>query len=241
MLEAHVQGSSLGALVELIDIDATALGGTILRIVPAPLRLFLGGGVVSQPVTWRGNIYTPHPLETDGWEWNNSGTPPSPKIRVANVDLSFTGLNIEYGDLVGATLTRWRTFDKFLDGQPEADPDSHFQLDIFKIDRKSLQTKSIVEYELASPVDQTGVLLPSDAVIKKYCQWSYRHWTGLEFNYEKVIGCPYVGNNYFDKDGNTTADPAQDICGKRTTDCKKRFPTGPLPFGGYPGVAQVRQ
>lgn len=241
MLDAHVQGSALGAQVELIDIDLTNQGGTVLHIVPAPLLSFIGESIVPQSVTWRGNIYTPHPFETDGWEWNGDGEAPTPKFRTANVDLSFTGLNIQYSDLVGATLTRWRTFEKFLDGQPDADPDSHYQVDVFKIDRKSLQNKTVVEYELASPIDQQGVLLPSDSVNKNACPWTYRFWDGNEFDYTKVIGCPYVGTNLFTVDGATTSVPSLDVCGKRVSDCKKRFPTGSLPFGGFPGVAQIKQ
>lgn len=241
MLDAHVQQSSLGARVELIDIDLTDRGGQVIRLVPAPLVLFSGGSVIPQAVTWRGNIYTPHPFETEGWEWGGDGPAPTPKFRTANVDLAFTRLNIQYSDLVGATLTRWRTFDKFLDGQPEADPDSHYQVDIYKIDRKSLQNKTIVEYELASPIDQQGILLPSDSVIKNSCQWQYRFWDGNEFDYTKVIGCPYVGEDMFTVDGATTSVPALDNCGKRVSDCKKRFPTGSLPFGGFPGVAQTQQ
>lgn len=240
-LEAHVQQSSLGARVELVDIDLTASGGQVMRLVPTPILLFVDGHNVPQSVTWRGNIYTPHPFETEGWEWNGQGEQPTPKFRTANVDLSFTGLNIQYNDLVGSTLTRWRTFDKFLDGKPEADPDSHYQVDVYKIDRKSLQTKTVVEYELASPIDQQGVLLPSDSVLKNSCQWTYRFWDGNEFDYTKVIGCPYIGTNLFTVDGDTTSVPALDVCGKRVSDCKKRFPTGPLPFGGFPGVAQVKQ
>lgn len=240
-LEAHVQQSALGERVELIDIDLTALGGTILYLVPAPLVGFIGGAVVPQTVSWRGNLYTPYPFETDGWEWNGGGEAPTPKFRTANVDLSFAGLNIQYDDLVGATLTRWRTFKKFLDGEPEADPDSHYQTDVFKIDRVSLQNKTIVEYELASPIDQQGILLPSDSVLKNSCLWTYRFWNGSEFDYTKVIGCPYVGEDLFDLNGNSTSSPASDVCGKRVADCKKRFPTGSLPFGGFPGVAQVKQ
>ena len=241
MFDAHVQGSALGARVELIDIDLTDRGGVVLHLVPAPLLSFVGGSVATSSVTWRGNIYTPHPFETDGWEWSGDGEAPTPKFRTANVDLSFTGLNIQYNDLVGATLTRWRTFDKFLDGKPDADPDSHYQVDIFNIDRKSIQNKTIVEYELASPIDQQGVLLPSDQVNKNACQWTYRFWDGNEFDYTKVIGCPYVGTNLFDADGNATSVPGLDVCGKRVSDCKKRFPTGSLPFGGFPGVAQIKQ
>lgn len=31
-----------------------------------------------------------------------------------------------------------------------------------------------------------------------------------------------------------------DVCGKRVTSCRLRYPTGPLPFGGFPGANLVR-
>jgi phage-related protein len=39
-----------------------------------------------------------------------------------------------------------------------------------------------------------------------------------------------------DAAGNPTADPAQDVCGKRLSDCALRFPSPALMnFGGFPG------
>ena len=42
-----------------------------------------------------------------------------------------------------------------------------------------------------------------------------------------------------------TAAPDQDVCGKRLSSCRKRFPNGKddhggLPFGSFPGVGTVR-
>lgn len=37
---------------------------------------------------------------------------------------------IGYNDILGATVTRLRTFQQFLDGQPDADPSMVFSADV---------------------------------------------------------------------------------------------------------------
>lgn len=235
-LNEHVQNSAMGTRVELIDID---LGDQIIRLVPTPLRRIVDGKTEAISVRWRGNVYTPHPLETEGWEWNSQAAAPTPKLRIANVDLSGTALNLQYGDLIGKTLTRWVTFDRFLDDGIDPDPDAHFRQEIYKIDRKSGQNKLTVEYELASTLDQAGRLLPNRTVNKNQCPWRYRFWDGLEFDYTNAT-CPYAGAQLYDFNGNPTSEPANDVCGKRLSDCKLRFGNATLPFGGFPGVNRVR-
>jgi len=46
---------------------------------------------------------------------------------------------------------------------------------------------------------------------------------------------------FFDALGQVVTDPSKDRCGKRLSDCRKRFPGRlPLPFKGFPGLARVR-
>ena len=46
----------------------------------------------------------------------------------------------------------------------------------------------------------------------------------------------YTGGPVADAGGNTTSNPALDVCGKQLTDCKLRFGDDAiLPFGGFPG------
>jgi lambda family phage minor tail protein L len=153
---------------------------------------------------------------------------------------------IETGDLTGATVTRIRTFKKFLDGQPDADPDAHFEPDIYRVDRKSAHIPGVsVEFELASIIDQRGRELPAYVCMRDYCPLIYRRWTGTEFDYSKAT-CPYVGFDgnppatagaFFRRDGTSTVNPAEDKCGKRLSDCVDRFGDRPLPYGGFPGMA----
>lgn len=237
--EEHIQRSTLGPQVELIDLDLTPRGGSVIRLVPTPFHVDTSEDDV---VTWKGNIYTPRPFQTDGWEWNGQGSPPTPKFRTANIDLAFFGYTIDYEDMLGCIITRWRTFKNFLDGEDDADEDAHFPPDIYRIDRKSQQNNLLVEFELASAFDQANVLLPRRAVVKNACPWRYRIWDPVaeEFVYTNAI-CPYTGSNMYTFNGVATSDPLLDNCGKRLSDCKLRYGDAVLPFGGFPAVDSIRR
>jgi len=72
-------------------------------------------------------------------------------------------------DLTGATFTRIRTMARFLDavnflgntnplGTP--DPTAEFKRQIYIVDRKSIETREIVEFELAAAIDMAGIRAP---------------------------------------------------------------------------------
>lgn len=113
---------------------------------------------------------------------------------------------------------------------PTADPSAEFPQDIFYIDRKSVETSEIVEFELAPAMDITGVMLPRRQIIQNICPWRYR---GSE--------CGYTGTNYFDVTDVPVGSAGLDVCGKRLTSCKLRFGQyAELPFGGFPVAGLFR-
>ncbi|WP_319543152.1 phage minor tail protein L [uncultured Pseudodesulfovibrio sp.] len=231
-IESDIQKNSPGKMVELFVLDATSLGGGVHR--------FIKGTDNGQAVVWQGQPYMPMDLEAEGFEVNGQGSLPRPKIRVTHANSALMGLVAEYRDLVGATLTRWRTLAQFLDGASEADPNSHFAPDIYKIDRKSQQNRVYIEWELAAAMDQEGKKIPGRQVLRDGCSHLYRVWSSTEHDYSKAT-CPYTAAVYFDMTGTPVADPASDRCGKRLSDCKLRHPNNQLmPFRGFPGVARVR-
>ena len=105
-----------------------------------------------------GQAYTPVPIEADGWEWRATGQQPQPKLRLTNINNFATPIVLGFGDARGAILTRIRTFKTLLDGQPDAKPGAVFPLDVFRINRKSAHTREMIEWELASPADQAGLV-----------------------------------------------------------------------------------
>lgn len=241
----ETQNLSLDADVTLFEIDATEIGGDIYRFAPAPLIPDL-----TQPapetVFWGGNPYSPCRMESTGWEVSGRGTLPSPNFKVANTQLTFSALAIAFKDLLGCKVTRRRTFRRYLDGMPDADPAVEFDPDIFQIEQKIAQNKQYVEWRLAPALDVEGRLIPGRQILQGFCPLRYRRWDvdAGAFDYSKAT-CPFTGdtngNLMYDIQGNPVSDPALDRCAKRLNiGCKLRFPNQALPFGGFPGVARVR-
>lgn len=218
--------------VTLFRLDATNVGGDV--------ACFVQGSVSVEPIVFGGVTYYPAEVEAEGFEWNSTGSLPTPKLRVGNANGAFTALVVTHGDLLGATVTRIRTFEKFLDGKPDADPTAIMPLDVYRIERKSAMTGGSIEFELSAAMDQEGKSLPGRQILRNGCTHSYRVWTGSAFNYANST-CPYTGSAYFEANGTSTANASLDRCGKRISDCKKRFgENNPLPTRSFPGVARTR-
>jgi lambda family phage minor tail protein L len=109
-------------------------------------------------------------------------------------------------------------------------PDStaEFPKEVFVLDRKSAETRDVVEYEMCAAFDLIGVRNPKRQCISNICQWVYRS-----------AECSYTGTSYFtENDVATTL--ANDVCGKRLNSCKARFgSTAQLPFGSFPGIGSA--
>lgn len=226
---ADIQSLEVGQIVELFELDATSIGGSITRFHNGVNPL--GGDVV-----WQGNTYYRFPIEASGFEYRGQGQLPRPTVRVANVTGIIGALVRTYDDLVGAKFTRKRTLVKYLDavnfsgGNPNADPTAAFADDIYFVDRKSNENKVIVEFELAAAFDVSGVMLPRRSIVQNVCPWKYK---GGE--------CSYSGTNYFDKNDNPVTSSADDVCGKRLSSCKARFGQyAELDFGGFPSAGLTR-
>jgi lambda family phage minor tail protein L len=227
-IAADIQRLDPGAEIRLYQIDMTSIGGGVLNYVPGTLD--------GQAVRWKGQQYIPLPIDADGFEKAAQGSLPTPTLTVAK-DVLIAAAVVSFDDLRGARVIRWRTFVKYLDGQPQADPNQHFPPDIFRIERKVLQNKTMIRWELAADLDQQGRQIPGRVATKNHCPWRYRFWNGGSFTYSSdPHACPYAGAAMFLPNGNPTGDPAQDRCGKRLSDCRKRFGAIPLPYGGFPGI-----
>lgn len=234
-LATDAQSLSPGDLVILFDIDTTTIAGMTDIYYLCSGTLANG----SAPV-WKGHTYVPFPIEASGFEWAGRGALPKPRLTVSNVAGLLLPAVIQHNDLVGARVTRWKTFVKYLDGQPNADPNSCFLPDVYYIDRKSQQTKETIEFELAASLDQQGVMIPRRQFIRDTCSETYRRWNPLTSTF--VLGtCPYAGPNKFKSDDTPTAVSAEDSCSKRLSGCQARYgATAELPYAGWPGISKTR-
>ncbi|MFM0330648.1 phage minor tail protein L [Paraburkholderia strydomiana] len=216
---ADVQQLEPGALIELFEVDCTAIGGDMLRF---------HGHLQSASIWWQGNEYKPWPIDASGFEHTSASQQPSPTLSVGNVGGTISALCVYLADMVGAKVRRRRTLTKYLDavnfpdGNPTADPTQEMAPELWYIEQKSSETNVQVDFMLSSALDFGGQQLPARQ-ITGLCSFKYR---GPE--------CGYVGIAYFDKNDQPVSDPALDRCSFKTSGCECRFGVNnPLPWGGF--------
>lgn len=232
-VETDTLQANVGEIVTLFKLDTTVIGGE-------QVFYFVEGAKVDGEIVFQGQAYQPIDVEAEGFEWNGQGQAPQPSLRVSNVLNVLGAAILELNDLLGAEVTRLRTFAKYLDGQPTADPNQYFEPDVFRVEQKKEHNKFYILFALSSVIDQQGRYLPSRQVLRDVCTHVYRRWDSVaeEFTYEKAT-CPYQGSSYFNRQG-SAVQSNQDVCGKRLSDCKLRFDGENLPYRGFPGVARFR-
>lgn len=229
-IESDIQKLEPGAVVDLFEIDMTTLGGGVLYFHP-------GRNALLSNIVWKGQTYVAFPIQADGFEASGNGKMPRPRVRVANITGLISSALRDFDDMIGCKVTRRRTFAKYLDAvnfpggvYPSADPSQEFPPEVWFVDRKSSETKMMVEFELAASWDVQGVLLPRRQAIANTCAWLYR---GPD--------CGYAGGPVADINDLATNDAAKDRCGKRLASCKLRFGEfAELPFGAFPAVGLIR-
>jgi len=168
---SDLQSINPSAIIELFTLQlSTALHGanTIYRF-HAGSNLNANGEIV-----WNGNSYLRFPVQATGFAFQK-GQLPRPKITISNATGLVSAILLTVNetttgnDLTGATVTRIRTLAKFIDavnfpgntnpfGTP--DPNAEFPQEIYSVDRKSTETRDVVEFELAAPTDLAGVRIP---------------------------------------------------------------------------------
>lgn len=217
----------IDAIIEMYIIDATSIGGELYR--------FTQHDLYGENIIWDGETYTPFPMMVSGFERRGTGSLPRPTMVVSNLNGLMSAICAATNDLIGAKISRIRTFRKYLDaanfdgGNPTANPNVELPREVWYVDRRASETRQTVSFELAAPWDVVGVRLPRRMVVQNGCLWSYRS-----------AECGYTGGPVATIGDVPTADPGADACGKRVSSCKLRFgATAELPFGGFPGVGQT--
>ena len=166
-INAEILKLSMDTIVELFELDATDIEGDIWYF-------HAGSGELSNSIIWKSDVYVPTPIKMDGFKYTGKAELPRPKLSIANLEGVISALCLEYDDLVGAKVVRHRLFARNLDGMPDADDQAHFEPDIFFIERKTAENKTLIEFELASSLDVDGVMLPRRQVTTNTCTAKYR-------------------------------------------------------------------
>lgn len=249
-LNSDYQKLEPGNTVRLFEVDGSAFGlDEVLRfhaynLSHTPEEITAAGGddakLAAKSIWWQGKEYGAWPCQIEGLEMATSGSTAQPTLTLANLNGSITALCLRFEDMAQAKVTIHDTLAHYLDannfpeGNPTADPEKE-KKQVYYIDRKSLENDETVEFELASPADLRGLQIPTRQ-IHSLCTWCSRGW------YRTGKGCDYVGTRYFDENGQPVDDPSQDKCGGLLSDCQKRHgENNPVPFGGFPGTALIRQ
>jgi len=149
-------------------------------------------------IIWKGKRYIPFPITMEGFEIASRGTLPKPRLLFSNhaqIDSYNTFFTIiknsirSIGDLIGLNVTRRRTFIKYLDAvnfkssggiinnddfQIDPDPNAELAPDIYYIDRKLRENRTVLEYELSSILDLENIRLPLRTLYSESCSFDYR-------------------------------------------------------------------
>lgn len=238
-IRSHVQAFDLGARVTLFELDLTVFDLGVVRITPTTDD---GGSAVSFGTDVDGPIvYAPHPIQSEGFELNGSGSLPRPTFTIANLDNSFTALVEQNDDLHGGILRRIRTYSRYLNGGPEPDGNSHLPIDVYVLSQKTVHTRDEISWNCAAQMDQEGVQLPARPIVRDYCGHETRRWNFVtgDFDYTNVT-CPYTGTPR-DASGAPCSPDAEVFSKRLSTCCQARFGmNATLPTRAFPGVARLR-
>jgi lambda family phage minor tail protein L len=145
--------------IELFVLDLTTLGGSMLYFTPSTVN-------GSSSISFGGVTYTAMPVSGSGWETSINGQAPQPSLKISNVTKFIQSYLTSYKDLVGARLTRYQTFDKYLDNGSSPDSTQTFNTCVYMIRQKVNQSKFEVEFKLGSIIDVPQLKLPSKQVLR---------------------------------------------------------------------------
>jgi len=216
--------SSPSDVIDLFQIDATIPSNGVVGLL-----------YFSNSVNTNGSA--PVPCQLNGVETASTGPLNNPTFTVSNINARFSPMLIEYDNLLGGRINLIKTFYKYLDGQPSANPTYIVYQNSWIINRVAVHNNTSIQFELSSPMDLQNITLPARQLTVN-CSFIYRKWNP-DTN-EFIAGtCPFTGTSYFDVNGNPTG-PSGDACGKKVNDCTLRFrKNNVLPMQAFPAVRSL--
>jgi len=158
--------------------------------VPTIYRFHSGTNMnTNANIIWQGNTYQRFPITFEGAEFTGRGQVPRPVLTVANLGgisrsgsvitvtdlMLIVNLTTPHNDLADSKLTRITTLASELDAanfpsnnNPFGTPSSNeLPQEIFFIDRKTSESRDIVQFELVGALDQANKKLPARQVTRK--------------------------------------------------------------------------
>ena len=126
------------------------------------------------------NTYDAIPVEAEGFEIKSKGAAARPVITFANILSTFGDAlgSLEPDDLIGKKLYRRKTLRKYLkDGSADTGSGNtpiEFPRQIFIIDRIEQLSAIEISFELTTPFDVEGLVLPYRVIGNNACSWVYQ-------------------------------------------------------------------
>ena len=156
------------------------------------------------------NTYTAIPLQAEGFEHKSTGTNSRPVITFANILSTFGDAlgSLTPDDLIGKKLYRRRTLAKYLKGGA-SDPGSgstpiEFPRQIYIIDRIEQENAIEISFELTTPFDVEGLVLPYRVIGNNVCSWVYQGASPDKIaNDTDIGGCIWSQESKYDINGVT--------------------------------------
>ena len=137
----------------------------------------------SLDIVWQANTYSRMPVKAEGFKYSGKGKLPRPTLTLSNLlgtitsILQLTNQTTALSDLAGAKVTRRRALSKDLDEvnfpsnvnpykSGSVDPSAELPREVYSIERKTVENRNIVQFELVSSFDLFGVSAPKKLVTK---------------------------------------------------------------------------
>lgn len=159
-IRQEIQKPAPDSIVELFELDCTALGGSIFRFSPHVSERYTS-------VTFNNKTWQAMPITCTGFSYSTSEAPAKPTIAVSNISKVLLASVIGLGDIVGAKLTRYRTFRRYLGDGAEPNGAAFLPVDIFYVERKVAHNKFSITWQLTSELDKINQKLPKRLFLKR--------------------------------------------------------------------------
>lgn len=170
--------------------------------------------------------YVALPMQAKGFSINPKGTSARPSVTFANATSVFSNSISDFDTILGSTLTRRTTLQKYLVGESgDATPPVEFPKQIYLLDRISGSNSGAVTYECATPYDLQGVILPKRQVISNACPWIYQGADHTLDEYKKVGACTWQRESKYKPTYKSTLDGATEYISLVNLDNEYVVPT----------------
>ena len=153
----ELNAAATGAIIMLYEIDLTAIGNSKYYFTNEPL---------DTPLYFGGIPYVPFPIVVEGIGSTTGEAPSRPTLTISNVNHELSVLVNTLGDIIGSSVTRIRTFARFLDGGATPNGNAYLPKDKYIIAQKLSHNKVSIQFELNSRLDIEYEKLPRRMMLR---------------------------------------------------------------------------